>query len=173
MRIAVGADHAGFPLKGPAIEELRRLGHEVLEAMVGLGMALDVAHASPTALADMFSHANARPFSSHTGAQGATPSWRNLPDAALKTNPDDVVALDARTFVRDDYAAAIGKGQSDKDAEDLAVAHVADTGRLAKLRAGDRDVQVRHASALRRASRYAEARGWRVEILSENAGENG
>lgn len=31
MRIAVGADHAGFPLKEPAIAELRRLGHEVLD----------------------------------------------------------------------------------------------------------------------------------------------
>lgn len=31
MRIAVGCDHAGFPLKEPAIEELRRLGHEVLD----------------------------------------------------------------------------------------------------------------------------------------------
>lgn len=31
MRIAVGADHAGFPLKGPAIEDLKRLGHEVLD----------------------------------------------------------------------------------------------------------------------------------------------
>jgi ribose 5-phosphate isomerase B len=31
MRIAVGCDHAGFPLKAPAIEELRRLGHEVLD----------------------------------------------------------------------------------------------------------------------------------------------
>ena len=31
MRIAVGADHAGFPLKAPVIEELRALGHEVLD----------------------------------------------------------------------------------------------------------------------------------------------
>lgn len=31
MRIAVGCDHAGFPLKGPAIAELRRLGHEVID----------------------------------------------------------------------------------------------------------------------------------------------
>lgn len=31
MRIAVGCDHAGFPLKGPAIAELRRLGHDVLD----------------------------------------------------------------------------------------------------------------------------------------------
>ena len=31
MRIAVGADHAGFPLKAAAIAELQRLGHEVLD----------------------------------------------------------------------------------------------------------------------------------------------
>jgi len=31
MRIAVAADHAGFPLKAPAIEELQRLGHEIID----------------------------------------------------------------------------------------------------------------------------------------------
>ena len=31
MRIAVGTDHAGFPLKAPAIAELESLGHEVLD----------------------------------------------------------------------------------------------------------------------------------------------
>lgn len=31
MRIAVGCDHAGFLLKEPAVEELRRLGHEVID----------------------------------------------------------------------------------------------------------------------------------------------
>ena len=31
MRIAVGCDHAGFALKKPAVDELRRLGHEVLD----------------------------------------------------------------------------------------------------------------------------------------------
>jgi len=31
MRIAVGCDHAGYALKAPAIEELRRLGHDVLD----------------------------------------------------------------------------------------------------------------------------------------------
>ena len=31
MRIAVGADHAGVPLKEIAIAELRRLGHEVVD----------------------------------------------------------------------------------------------------------------------------------------------
>jgi len=31
MRIAVGTDHAGFPLKGFIIDELRKLGHEVVD----------------------------------------------------------------------------------------------------------------------------------------------
>lgn len=31
MRVAVGADHAGFPLKAPVIEALAREGHEVLD----------------------------------------------------------------------------------------------------------------------------------------------
>ncbi len=31
VRVAVGADHAGFPRKGPAIAELQRLGHEVVD----------------------------------------------------------------------------------------------------------------------------------------------
>lgn len=31
MRIAVAADHAGFPLKDHAIAELQRLGHEMLD----------------------------------------------------------------------------------------------------------------------------------------------
>ena len=31
MRIAVGADHAGYPLKAPLIEHLKSLGHTVLD----------------------------------------------------------------------------------------------------------------------------------------------
>jgi ribose 5-phosphate isomerase B len=31
MRIAVGCDHAGFPLKATVAGELRRLGHEVID----------------------------------------------------------------------------------------------------------------------------------------------
>ncbi len=31
MRIAVATDHAGFPLKQPIIDELRRLGHDTLD----------------------------------------------------------------------------------------------------------------------------------------------
>jgi ribose 5-phosphate isomerase B len=31
MKIAVASDHAGFPLKAPIIEELRKLGHETID----------------------------------------------------------------------------------------------------------------------------------------------
>ncbi|HEX5478283.1 MAG TPA: ribose 5-phosphate isomerase B [Dehalococcoidia bacterium] len=31
MRVAVATDHAGFPLKAPIIEELRSLGHDVVD----------------------------------------------------------------------------------------------------------------------------------------------
>ena len=31
MNVAVACDHAGFPLKAPVMEELRKLGHDVLD----------------------------------------------------------------------------------------------------------------------------------------------
>lgn len=31
MRVAVGADHAGFPMKAVVVEELKKLGHEVAD----------------------------------------------------------------------------------------------------------------------------------------------
>ncbi len=31
MRVAVGADHAGFPLKATVVAELQKLGHEVVD----------------------------------------------------------------------------------------------------------------------------------------------
>lgn len=41
MRIAVGCDHAGFPLKAAAIEELRRLGHDVVDLGTNSAEAAD------------------------------------------------------------------------------------------------------------------------------------
>ena len=41
MRIAVGTDHAGFPLKEPAIAELESLGHEVLDLGTNSTEAVD------------------------------------------------------------------------------------------------------------------------------------
>ncbi len=41
MRIAVGADHAGFPLKAAAIAELKRLGHDVIDVGTDSTAAVD------------------------------------------------------------------------------------------------------------------------------------
>src|SRR3990172_8510408 len=41
MRIAVGCDHAGFPLKGPAVQELKRLRHEVVDLGTDSEQAVD------------------------------------------------------------------------------------------------------------------------------------
>lgn len=63
---------------------LTPLGHEVVEAMAQVGMAVDLAHASPAMLPQLLAHPKARVFSSHTGVQGVTPRWRNLPDETLR-----------------------------------------------------------------------------------------
>jgi membrane dipeptidase len=63
-------------------------GHEMLEAMGAVGMAVDVAHASAAMLPSVLSHPKARPFCSHAGVKGATPLWRNLDDASLKAIAD-------------------------------------------------------------------------------------
>ncbi len=41
MRLAVASDHAGFPLKGPVIEDLRKLGHEVIDLGTNSTAAVD------------------------------------------------------------------------------------------------------------------------------------
>lgn len=77
---------ASFP--GMRNRPLSALGHEVLDAMARVGMSVDVAHASPATLRDILAHPTARFMCSHTGVQGASPSWRNLPDAALRAIAD-------------------------------------------------------------------------------------
>lgn len=63
-------------------------GREVLDAMAQVGMAVDVAHASPAMLPQILEHPTARPFCSHAGVQGAKKLWRNLPDDALRAIAD-------------------------------------------------------------------------------------
>jgi ribose 5-phosphate isomerase B len=41
MRVAIGCDHAGFPLKEPVVNELRRLGHEVVDFGTNSSEAVD------------------------------------------------------------------------------------------------------------------------------------
>jgi len=63
---------------------LTRLGYEVLEEMVEVGMSVDLAHASPAVVREILAHAKARPFCSHTGVRSVKGSWRNLDDASLR-----------------------------------------------------------------------------------------
>lgn len=67
---------------------LTPLGHQVLDEMAAVGMALDVSHASEATLKDVLAHPTARPFSSHTGVRGGFDLWRNLPDWALRRIAD-------------------------------------------------------------------------------------
>lgn len=41
MRLAVASDHAGFPLKGPVIDDLRKAGHEVTDLGTNSTEAVD------------------------------------------------------------------------------------------------------------------------------------
>ena len=70
------------PLMGD--RPLTPLGREVLEAMVASRMAVDLAHASHRTLRGIAEHRGARLFSSHTGVNGASRSWRNLDDAEVR-----------------------------------------------------------------------------------------
>ncbi|HET8541086.1 MAG TPA: membrane dipeptidase [Anaeromyxobacter sp.] len=63
---------------------LTALGRLVLDEMQAARMAVDLAHASRRTVGDVLAHGGPRPFCSHTGVAGATPSWRNLDDAALR-----------------------------------------------------------------------------------------
>jgi len=63
---------------------LSPLGAQVVEAMGASGLALDVAHASPKLLQALLAQQKAQVFCSHTGVQGASASWRNLSDSALR-----------------------------------------------------------------------------------------
>jgi membrane dipeptidase len=67
---------------------LSALGGRVLEAMGASGLAVDVAHASPKLLQALLLQKEAPVFCSHTGVRGATPSWRNLSDEALRAIAD-------------------------------------------------------------------------------------
>jgi membrane dipeptidase len=73
----------GASTPGTSHGGLTRHGAEVLEAMAGAGLAVDVAHASRRLLTELLAQDRAPVFCSHTGVLGAAPGWRNLPDGAL------------------------------------------------------------------------------------------
>jgi membrane dipeptidase len=74
------------PLMGD--RPLTALGREVLDAMVASRMSVDLAHASRRTIRDIAENPAARIFCSHTGVSGASRSWRNLDDAALRAIAD-------------------------------------------------------------------------------------
>jgi microsomal dipeptidase-like Zn-dependent dipeptidase len=63
---------------------LTPLGVEVLARMEALGIALDLAHASPRAIDDALARATRPVVVSHTGVQGTCPGPRNLSDDQLR-----------------------------------------------------------------------------------------
>jgi microsomal dipeptidase-like Zn-dependent dipeptidase len=63
---------------------LTPLGEAVLDRMETLGIALDLAHASPRAVDDALSRARKPPLVSHTGVQATCPGPRNLSDDQLR-----------------------------------------------------------------------------------------
>ena len=67
-------------LKGGVTE----LGGDVLARMEALGMAVDLAHASPRAIDDALARATRPVVVSHTGVQGTCPGPRNLSDEQLR-----------------------------------------------------------------------------------------
>jgi membrane dipeptidase len=78
----------GSATPGTRGQGLSAHGAEVVEAMAAAGMAVDVAHASPSLLEALLAQAKAPVFCSHTGVAGANASWRNLDDAALRAIAD-------------------------------------------------------------------------------------
>jgi membrane dipeptidase len=63
---------------------LTPLGVQVVARMEALGIALDLAHASPRALDDALARATKPVVVSHTGVQGTCPGPRNLSDDQLR-----------------------------------------------------------------------------------------
>ncbi|HEX2486587.1 MAG TPA: membrane dipeptidase, partial [Myxococcota bacterium] len=63
---------------------LTPLGEQVIARMEALGIALDLAHASPRAVDDALARATKPVVVSHTGVQGTCPGPRNLSDDQLR-----------------------------------------------------------------------------------------
>ncbi len=85
-------------------------------------------------------------------------------DAGLKASPDDPALLDVRSQVHEMYGLP-GDAQGGQPPPPPLETLLADTERLVRLRPGDRTFSVRHAAALRRNGRYAEARRQLAPVL--------
>jgi membrane dipeptidase len=73
---------SSFPLSRE--RGLSGLGREVLAEMARVGMAVDLAHASRTAIGEILAGPRLPVFCSHTGLGSVTPRWRNLDDATVR-----------------------------------------------------------------------------------------
>jgi membrane dipeptidase len=77
---------SSFPMMGN--RGLTPLGRQVVEGMAGVGLSVDVAHASERTLEDLFAYPSVRFFCSHTGVRAAGGGWRNLSDESLRRIAD-------------------------------------------------------------------------------------
>jgi ribose 5-phosphate isomerase B len=99
MRIAVGCDHAGYPLKGDAVAELKRLGHEVLDLGTDSEAAVDYPdYAQAVAEAVMRGEAERGLLICGSGV-GASVAANKVPGARAATCHD---TFSARQGVEDD-----------------------------------------------------------------------
>ena len=74
----------GGSLHGVSKGGLSPFGIEVLRAIEGMGMIVDVAHSSEKVVDDVLAHATRPIVVSHTGVRGACKSARNLSDAHMR-----------------------------------------------------------------------------------------
>ena len=77
-------NEVGGSSAGEAKGGLTDFGRQVVGRMEGLGMIVDLAHASPALINDVLAIAKRPVIVSHTGVQGICPGPRNLADDALR-----------------------------------------------------------------------------------------
>ena len=107
MRIAVGADHAGFPLKAPVIEKLRALGHEVVDLGTDSTEAVDYPdYAQAVGEAGMRGEADRGVLVCGSGV-GASVAANKIPGVRAATCHD---TFSARQGVEDDDMNVLSMG---------------------------------------------------------------
>src|SRR6185503_7747460 len=77
-------NEVGGSSAGEAKGGLTDFGKQLIGRMEGMGMIVDLAHASPALIHDVLAIAKRPVIVSHTGVQGVCPGSRNLTDEALR-----------------------------------------------------------------------------------------
>jgi microsomal dipeptidase-like Zn-dependent dipeptidase len=77
-------NEVGGSAHGVSGSGLSPFGHRVLDRMDGLGILVDVAHASPTLIDDVLARADRPVVVSHGGVKGTCNNQRNLDDGRLR-----------------------------------------------------------------------------------------